>query len=185
MRHLMSIIRSITCVPCVLCLTLASLAAGCGSEEPYLGCAVGVSIACTCTNGGDGAQVCLASGVYGTCDCEGTGSDAASDTGDETDGGEVDAGPDADRDASEDTSEDMSPDTTTDAAVDTPPRDLGTDATDVAEDTERPDAPADSDAPDGDREYYSPVDGSVGGPGLAREGGGPIVQCPRRVRSNH
>ena len=43
------------------------------------GCAPGLSIACTCTNGASGAQVCGgATHTFGPCDCSGNGSGSGS-----------------------------------------------------------------------------------------------------------
>jgi hypothetical protein len=49
-------------------------AAGCGGGEPEpAGCVVGTSVACACTNGKSGAQVCAAEHTFGACICAGAG----------------------------------------------------------------------------------------------------------------
>ena len=57
MRGLFAILTSIT---------FAAAGAGCGAKS---GCVPGQSIACACTSGDTGAQVCGDSGSYGACDC--------------------------------------------------------------------------------------------------------------------
>jgi hypothetical protein len=53
---------------------LATLVAGCPGTTR---CTEGMSVACTCTDGRSGAQVCLADGTYGACAC--VGADAGVD----------------------------------------------------------------------------------------------------------
>lgn len=60
---------------------VAAIAVGCSSEEQSSSesCIEGRSVACSCTNGGNGSQVCTENGTWGPCRCAG---DADSDTED-------------------------------------------------------------------------------------------------------
>jgi hypothetical protein len=62
-------------------LLVLLVAAGCGSSGAST-CVQGASVACACTNGQTGAQLCNADGVLGRCSCE-----AAGDGGGTGDGG--------------------------------------------------------------------------------------------------
>lgn len=63
---------------------LVALLSGCGSgsSETEKACTPGVSSACTCTTGSQGAQTCLADGVgYGVCTCTSGAGGAPQGTG--------------------------------------------------------------------------------------------------------
>jgi hypothetical protein len=61
---------------------LVAVVAACGGDEP---CTEGASVACTCTDGGTGAQVCLADGTFDACVCDDTDTDTDTDTDSDTD----------------------------------------------------------------------------------------------------
>jgi hypothetical protein len=62
----------------VFCLALFAVSANCSSSGSAADhCVAGASVACTCTNGRTGAQVCDATGAFGRCSCEDGSSDGA------------------------------------------------------------------------------------------------------------
>ncbi|MBK8170969.1 MAG: hypothetical protein IPK60_11585 [Sandaracinaceae bacterium] len=68
-----------------------SVVAGCATESSS--CTPGAQLACTCTNGASGSQVCMASGGFTACMCAGPGDGGANDGGAEDAGtSSMDAG---------------------------------------------------------------------------------------------